>query len=54
MGFNIINIQFNHISYIKDNGYNSDISYNFNLSETPGFMIVNIPSKVSHQKVTKQ
>ena len=53
MGFNIINIQFNHISYIKDNGYNSDISYNFNLSETLGFMIVNIPSKVSYQKVTK-
>ena len=46
MGFNAINIHCNIISGAKDNGKVTDISYTFNLTEPPGYMIINIPTNV--------
>ena len=53
MGFNTINIHCNIISGAKDNGKDTDILYKFNLTEPPGYMIINIPTSILYQKVTK-
>ena len=52
MGFNTINVHFKKYG-IKDNGYNSDIIYTFNLTEPPGYMKVITPTKVLYRNVTK-
>ena len=52
MGFNTINIHCNIISGAKDNGKDTDILYTFNLTEPPGYMIINIPTNVLYQNVT--
>ena len=51
IGFNTINIHCNTISGIKDNDNDSDILYTVNLTEPPGFMIVNFPANVLYQNV---
>ena len=53
MGFNTINIHCNIISGAKDNGKDTDIFYTFNLTERTGYMIINIPTNVLYQNVTK-
>ena len=53
MGFNTVNIHCNIISGAKDNGKDTDILYTFNLTERPGYMIINIPTNVLYQNVTK-
>ena len=53
MGFITINIRCNIISGIKNNSRVLDIIYNFNLTQLPGYMIINIQLSVSHQIVTK-
>ena len=53
MGFNTINIHCNIISGAKDNGKDTDILYTFNLTEPPGYMIINFPTNVLYQNVTK-
>ena len=44
MGFSTINIHCNVISGVKDNGNNTDILYNFTLTEPPGYLINIIPT----------
>ena len=53
MGFNTINIYCNIISGANDNGKDTDIIYTFNLTEPPGYMIINIPTNILYQDVTK-
>ena len=53
MGFDTINIHCNIISRAKDNGKDTDILYTFNLTEPTGYMIINIPTNVLYQNVTK-
>ena len=53
MGFSTINIHFNVISGVKDNGNNTDILYTFNLTEPPGYLVNIIPTNILYQKVTK-
>ena len=53
MGFNTINIHCNIISGAKDNGKDTYLLYTFNLTEPPGYMIINIPTNVLYQNVTK-
>ena len=52
MGFNTINIHCNNISGAKDNAKDTDILYTFNLTEPPGYMIINIPTIVLYPNVT--
>ena len=53
MGFNTINIHCNIISRVKNIGQDTDILYTFILTEPPGFMIINIPTNILYQNVTK-
>ena len=53
MGFNTINIRCNIISGIKDKGKDSDILCTYNLTESSGYMIVNIPTNVQYENATK-
>ena len=53
MGFSTINIHCNVISGVKDNGYDTDILYNFSLTEPPGNLINIIPTNILYQNVTK-
>ena len=53
MGFSTINIHCNVISGVKDNGNNTDILYNFSLTEPPGYLINVIPTNILYQNVTK-
>ena len=53
MGFNTINIHCNIISGAKYNGKDTDISYTFNLTEPPGYLINIIPNNILYQNVTK-
>ena len=53
MGFNTIDFNCNFLSSIKDDGKDSDILNTFNLSETPGYMIINFPTYDLYQNVTK-
>ena len=53
VGFNTDNIHCNIISGAKDNGKDTDILYTINLSEPPGYMIINNPTNVLYQNVTK-
>ena len=53
MGFKTIKIHCNIISGAKDNGKDTDILYTFNLTELLGYMIINIPTNVLYQNVTK-
>ena len=53
-GFITININCIFISGMKDYSYNSDILYTFNLTEPPGYMLVNIRTNVIYQNVTKK
>ena len=46
MGFSTINIPCNVISGVKDNENNTDILYTFTLTEPPGYLINNIPTKI--------
>ena len=52
MGFSTINIHFNVISGVKDNGNNTDILYTFTLTEPPGYLINIIPTNILYQNVT--
>ena len=52
MGFNTINIHCNITSGVKDNVYDTDILFTFNLIEAPYFMINIIPKNVLYQIVT--
>ena len=53
MGSNTINIHCKIISGAKDNGKDTDKLYTFNLTEPPGFMIINIPTNGLYENVTK-
>ena len=53
MGFSTINIHYNAISGVKDNGNNTDILYTFTLTEPPGYLINIIPTNILYQNVTK-
>ena len=53
MGFSTINIHCSVISGVKDNGNNTDILYNFTLTEPPGYLINIIPTNILYQNVTK-
>ena len=53
MAFSTINLRFNVISGVKDNGTNTDILYTFTLTETPGYLINIIPTNILYQNVTK-
>ena len=53
MGFNTIIIHCSIISGAKDNGKDTEILYTFNLTEPPGYMIINIPTNVLYQNVNK-
>ena len=53
MGFRTINIHCNVISGVKDNGNNTDILYNFTLTEPPGYLISIIPTNILYQNITK-
>ena len=53
MGFSFINIHFNVISGVKDNGNNTDILYIFTLTEPPGYLINIIPTNILYQNITK-
>ena len=53
MGFNTINIHCNIISGAKDNGKDTEILYNFNLTEPPGYLINIIPTNILYQNVTE-
>ena len=46
MGFSTINMPCNVISGVKDNGNNTDILYNFTLTEPPGYLINIIPTNI--------
>ena len=52
MVFSTINIHYNVISGVKDNGNNTDILHTFTLTEPPGYLINNILTNVSYQIVT--
>ena len=53
MGFNTINFHCNIIPGIKVNGNNFDILHTFNQSETPGYMMFNLPKKLLYQNIRK-
>ena len=53
MCFNNINIHCKIISGAKDNGKDTDILYNFNLTKPPGYLINIIPTKILYQNITK-
>ena len=53
MGFSTINIHCNLISGVKENGNSTDIPYRFTLTEPPGYLINNIPTKILYQNATK-
>ena len=53
MGFSTINVHFNVISCVKDNGNNTDILNTFTLTEPPGYLINILPTNILYQNVTK-
>ena len=53
MGFNTINVHCNIISGPKGNGKDTDILYNFSLTEPPGYLINIITTNILYQIVTK-
>ena len=53
MSFTTINIHFNVISDVKDNGNNTDILYTLTLIGPPGYLINIITTNILYQKVTK-
>ena len=53
MGFSTINIHCNVIPGVKDNGINTDILYNFTVTEPQGYLINIIPTNILYQNVTK-
>ena len=53
MGFSTINIHCYVISGVKDNGNNTDILYNFTLTEPPGYLINIKPTNILYQNVKK-
>ena len=53
MGFSTINIHFNVISGVKENGNNTDTLYGFTLTEPPGYLINIIPTNIFYQNITK-
>ena len=54
MGFNTINFNCKVISGVKDNGSDTDILYDYNLKEPPGYLINFISSIMPHQIVTRE
>ena len=53
MCFSTNNIHCNVISGAKDNNKHKDIMYIFLLTDPLGFMIINIPTNILYQIVTK-
>ena len=54
MGFNTIKFRCNFISVVKDNGYDTDILYTFNLVEPPGYMMNIKQNNLLYQNDTKE
>ena len=53
MGFSTINIHCKVITGVKDNGNNTDILYNFTLTEPPGHLTNIMPTNILYQNLTK-
>ena len=54
MGFKIINVHFNVMSGVKENGVDTEMIYNFNLIEPPGYLINIILTTVLYQNHSKE